>query len=747
MAAQRPSVGVGVARASLTLGAALGLARVFGDTAWAGALAVGALVPPLIWAFCEKRRWPSLATVSAATVIGAWLAIVVDDPSETAAGIPTTSALANLGHDLANAPHILRTAVVPVEPQGPALVLAFVAVFAAAFLTEVLARRLEAPVGAIGPSIALYVAIAALGSGRWEPVTACYALVVMAYLVSLQHADLTTRRTWFQSHRHRRSQAVRGGIATGALVIAFAIAAGPAFPGARGRAWLNYRSLGKGNGSDLLSTADPLTSVADKLNITNANKEVFTVASKRQTYWRVAGEGQFEDGHWTIAENGSSLSKLPGPRNLPGGEVLHQTFRLVAADPVWLPAAYRPLRTTAPNAGVLLDSATLYVGKNAPANLTYDIDSEIFLPTKAQLETVRFDELREAPRGQRNLPDNFPASIRELAARETAGATGPYQKAAMLEDFFQRRGGFVYDTTVNLGTSEHALERFLLTVKRGFCEQFATSFAEMARSLGLPARVAIGYQSGTLERDGLWHVRNRDAHAWPEVWLGNDIGWYAFEPTKSIFNHATRRGDPAAEQPSSSTGTTPTTTSTGTTTRGSTVTSTPTPRSQNRELTPPTKGSRSSTGRRVFAGIAVTALAIALIVAGVVIALVARAMRRTRRRRHDPDARRRVLGAFAEAIERLAAAGVERRPSATAIEFALRQAPAHGAGAAGPPLMDLARLHTAAMFGPQPPSDDDAQVAWERVDAIVDALRTTLTRSERWITRIRPSRRRARGRA
>ena len=65
-------------------------------------------------------------------------------------------------------------------------------------------------------------------------------------------------------------------------------------------------------------------------------------------------------------------------------------------------------------------------------------------------------------------------------------------------------------------------------------------------------------------------------------------------------------------------------------------------------------------------------------------ALAYAAWRRTRRRRHDPDNRRRVLGAWTEALERLAAAGIERRPSTTSLEFALRQAPALGAGAAGP---------------------------------------------------------------
>ena len=107
-------------------------------------------------------------------------------------------------------------------------------------------------------------------------------------------------------------------------------------------------------------------------------------------------------------------------------------------------------------------------------------------------------------------------------------------------------------------------------------------------------------------------------------------------------------------------------------------------------------------------------------------ALAFGAWRRTRRRRHDPDDRRRVLGAWTEALERLAAAGIERRPSTTSLEFALRQAPALGAGAAGPPLMDLARLHTVAMYSPDAPTAAEADEAWAEVDAIAAALRTSV---------------------
>ncbi len=81
--------------------------------------------------------------------------------------------------------------------------------------------------------------------------------------------------------------------------------------------------------------------------------------------------------------------------------------------------------------------------------------------------------------------------------------------------------------------------RQFLRIRRGYCEQFSATFAAMARSLGIPARVAIGFTPGELRDDGLYHVYDRHAHAWPEVWF-DGFGWISFEPTPG-------RGEPGAE--------------------------------------------------------------------------------------------------------------------------------------------------------------------------------------------------------
>jgi transglutaminase-like putative cysteine protease len=735
MAAQRESAFIDVTRAGLTLAAALGLTRVFDGGAWVWAIALAALVPAAIMRFASTRHWSSFVAFGVAVVVGVWLAVVIDSPSETFFGIPSGNAFSTFGHDIGRSAHILRSATVPVPPVAGALLLAFVATYVVALMTELIARRLDAPIGAIGPSVALYVAIAALGSHSWWKVTAFYAIVVIAYLIALQYGEMSARRTWFQSGKARRSHLVTGGIVGGAIVVMCAVAIGPSFPGARGSALIKYRNLGAGKGGSLLKASNPLVSIKQKLN-QDKDKEIFTVNSERAPYnWRVNALDDFDgDGNWTRSQR-ESVSHLPEPPKIAGltTRQVHQSVRIVAEeDANWLPAVYRPVRINLSNTQVLPESSSILVNRPI-AGVAYDVDSEVPIPTDNQLRSVAPDQLRSM-HDETKYPDNVSAAVKRTAHQITDKAPTPFDKAVALESYFQSNA-FTYDQTVDLSSSSSAVDEFLRT-KRGFCAQYAAAFAEMGRIVGLPTRMAIGYQHGDLGSDGLFHVKGEDAHAWPEVWFGPDYGWYPFEPTKNRIDPVTGRGDPNAQTPEETptSATTPTTKSnTGTTVGG--IKPTVPQKPNDIQVDAPSK--HRTTGQRVAVGV-VLAL-VALVLAGVTFVglMIWNALRRTRRRRHDPDPRLRVLGAWSEALERLAAAGVAPHPSATSIEFALRYAPAHGAGAAGPPLMDLARLHTAAMFAPEPPSAADADDAWQQLDTIVDALNSSVTRSARWSARLR----------
>ncbi len=246
----------------------------------------------------------------------------------------------------------------------------------------------------------------------------------------------------------------------------------------------------------------------------------------------------------------------------------------------------------------------------------------------------------------------------------------------------------------------------------------------------------MGYQPGQYGADGLFHVTNRNAHAWPEVWI-DGAGWIPFEPTPA-FKEPTLglgTGGPSDVAPRATTTTGPA--SPSTTVRPTTPLSFgPGGGGNVRVQAPPPATSRH---RAVRHAATVVALALGTLAAVALLALTGAAVAlrlRTRRRKHDRDPRARVLGAWAEALDVLATAGVQPRPSATAMEFALRHAPARGAGDAGPPLIELARLQSAAMFAPEPPPASAATAAWQQVDAIRAAVRHAVARSTRWRRRL-----------
>jgi hypothetical protein len=125
----------------------------------------------------------------------------------------------------------------------------------------------------------------------------------------------------------------------------------------------------------------------------------------------------------------------------------------------------------------------------------------------------------------------LPASIKELATRATADAATPLGQAEALVNWF-RSGRFRY--TLHPPTppaGADPLVSFLTQSRAGTCEQFAGAFTVLARSLGLPTRLVVGFTAGRRTGTNEVTVRGADAHAWPQVYLGAAAGWVSFEPT------------------------------------------------------------------------------------------------------------------------------------------------------------------------------------------------------------------------
>lgn len=120
--------------------------------------------------------------------------------------------------------------------------------------------------------------------------------------------------------------------------------------------------------------------------------------------------------------------------------------------------------------------------------------------------------------------------VREEALAVTAAHETPFAKALALQQWFTTpSNGFVYSLRVPEGTSGDALVDFL-NLRRGYCEQYASAMAVMLRAIDIPARVVVGFGSGTLDADGVTTISSHNAHAWVEVRF-DGAGWVRFDPT------------------------------------------------------------------------------------------------------------------------------------------------------------------------------------------------------------------------
>lgn len=131
------------------------------------------------------------------------------------------------------------------------------------------------------------------------------------------------------------------------------------------------------------------------------------------------------------------------------------------------------------------------------------------------------------------------AGVRTLASKVTEKGTTNFERALLLEAWFRDPSIFTYSTNVTTGHSALNLEAWLTdpssrNYHTGYCEQFATAMAVMARAIGIPSRVVLGFAPGELQQqaDGsqVIVVRERDAHAWVELWMTGQ-GWVRFDPT------------------------------------------------------------------------------------------------------------------------------------------------------------------------------------------------------------------------
>ncbi|MBM3661244.1 MAG: transglutaminase domain-containing protein, partial [Actinobacteria bacterium] len=526
MSDARRTVAPTVALAAMSAAVAVGFTPLIAGDGWLPVV-VGAAVLPHVIGLLTRRR----ATV---LQVALWLVGLVGYVAVTVAtsGAPLSRTHTVIGDRLEAGLRILRDQSAPVPDRPGVVLLAVIVVWIMAAAADVLAFRRWASVGALAPGVTVFIWTAALAPDAGQPARAAAAVAVTAAaFLALQHQVLQTRRrpaVGSDQAVPAPRQVVAGvGIAVVAALVAAALA--PSLPGAGADPLVDLRDDGRGS-SVYQTRIPPLVGVADDLQL-GERVELFTVAADAPQYWRTVALDQYSSvagGQWTLKADGGDIDRGLDD-DVPAGSI-RQQYAIGPLEERWMPAAFDPVAVNRPDTLVVSDSRTLVTGEDAVTGLTYTVYSEAPAATATPSQQRATSPVPGDLVQFTELPPDVPAEVATLAREVTAGATSPYEQASRLRDYF-RDGAFTYDPTVDLNDSADATLVFL-RARRGFCVQFASTYALMARSLGIPARVGVGFTPGTLDpTTGRYVVSNFEAHAWPEIWLP-DIGWTnRFEPT------------------------------------------------------------------------------------------------------------------------------------------------------------------------------------------------------------------------
>jgi transglutaminase-like putative cysteine protease len=519
-----------LASALLVPAAVIGFGRVFADLGAVVPALLGALISTLLAALLRRARVPLIIAAVISALALAELMMQRYAPGTLRYGVlPTAETRDTLRALLDLGLQQFRDERAPVDALAPFVAATIIGAWVLAFLTDWAALRLHLAFEPVLPAGLLFIFAAVLGSGdRQMSSTVVFAGAVAIWAIS-QRGHRITEGVWLTIDRYRGPTSV---LRASSIVVVIAIAAGvivgPRLPGFGSDELLRWRSTT----DPTRRVISPYVNLRDRL-ADQPDTEMFIVEADRPSYWRLAGLDAFEDGVWSTkgdfeVENG----RLPGSVAVDGSTITsRQQFEITGMSEIWLPAAYAPSvirnadATITWNAGI--SSLTVDNDRENSDGLTYQLDSVIpaFTPDELRAEEPITDaDLLERYTA---LPSDLTPRVASEAQAITAGQTTTFDKMLALQDYFR-----AFDYSLELPPRRgDPIEQFL-DERVGFCQQFSGTFALMARSLGVPARVAVGFTWGdpVAGEPNTYRVTGRHAHAWPEVYFQNR-GWVAFEPT------------------------------------------------------------------------------------------------------------------------------------------------------------------------------------------------------------------------
>ncbi|GAA1626454.1 MULTISPECIES: DUF3488 and transglutaminase-like domain-containing protein [Brevibacterium] len=222
---------------------------------------------------------------------------------------------------------------------------------------------------------------------------------------------------------------------------------------------------------------------------------------------------------------------LPWPQGLPRNQGYSEQridFSIGQYDQQYLPTPYAPQQPEGLDRRWIYDESSLTIVGNGERSggLDYSMDYLSIEPDVSVMQSATPVNSAEFET-ELEVPETLPQSVRDTADEVTAGASNQWEAAVLLQAYF-RSGEFEYSLDAPEEASGDAISDFLVD-KRGYCVQFSSAMTIMARTLGIPARIGVGFASGT-ENGGEYQVSMQDSHAWPELYF-DGVGWVRFEPT------------------------------------------------------------------------------------------------------------------------------------------------------------------------------------------------------------------------
>jgi len=263
-------------------------------------------------------------------------------------------------------------------------------------------------------------------------------------------------------------------------------------------------------------------------------------SSQPRFYWRVRTYDQYQGGSWQTSKS-QSVSFNPDQGSLvrsdimpaPRGEFIftwqtsQSTMLATPSLPIW--ASRDGSIQIAPQTEARTDPLSWNVKSTLQTGDQYQVRALLLNPTRKELRNSSTAYPAWIKDRYLQLPPNLAPDLNRLALQITTGKSTTYDKVEAVTEYL--RQNYTYSETIpEPPPAMDPLSWFLFGWKSGFCNYYASAEVLLLRSIGIPARMVVGYAQGKNANYGTYIVRGMDAHAWPEVYFAG-IGWLEFEPT------------------------------------------------------------------------------------------------------------------------------------------------------------------------------------------------------------------------